>query len=61
MHGMGLIGHLQDIAVAKNQHGKNLGFRMLTALDDLAKTIGCYKVRSRLLSTFFQGYLDACG
>ncbi|KAL9089625.1 MAG: hypothetical protein Q9165_005657 [Trypethelium subeluteriae] len=32
-----------DIAVAKNQHGKNLGFRMLTALDFLAKTVGCYK------------------
>ncbi|KAF2233155.1 acyl-CoA N-acyltransferase [Viridothelium virens] len=43
LHGMGSVGHVQDIAVAKNQHGKNLGFRMLTALDFLAKTVGCYK------------------
>ncbi|KAI9655356.1 MAG: Glucosamine-phosphate N-acetyltransferase-like protein [Bathelium mastoideum] len=43
VHGMGSVGHLQDIAVAKNQHGKNLGFRMLTALDCLAKQVGCYK------------------
>lgn len=41
---MGSVGHLQDIAVAKNQQGKNLGFRMLTALDCLAKEVGCYKV-----------------
>ena len=47
VHGMGSIGHLQDIAVAKNQQGKNLGFRMLTALDSLAKEVGCYKVRRR--------------
>jgi glucosamine-phosphate N-acetyltransferase len=41
---MGSVGHIQDIAVAKNQHGKNLGLKMLMALDRLGKSVGCYKV-----------------
>ncbi|KAI9713813.1 MAG: Glucosamine-phosphate N-acetyltransferase-like protein [Bogoriella megaspora] len=43
VHGMSSVGHIQDIAVAKNQSGKNLGLRMLTALDYLARDVGCYK------------------
>ena len=41
---VGLIGHIEDIAVAKNQQGKKLGLRIIQALDYVAKSVGCYKV-----------------
>ena len=40
---MGLVGHIEDIAVAKNQQGKKLGLRIIQALDHVAKEVGCYK------------------
>ena len=43
IHKMGLVGHIEDIAVAKNQQGKKLGLRMIQALDYLADQVGCYK------------------
>lgn len=43
----GLVGHIEDIAVAKNQQGKKLGLRIIQALDFVAKEVGCYKVRNR--------------
>lgn len=42
--GIGLVGHIEDIAVAKNQQGKKLGLRIIQALDFVAKEVGCYKV-----------------
>lgn len=43
IHNMGLVGHIEDIAVAKNQQGKKLGLRIIQALDYVAENVGCYK------------------
>ncbi len=44
IHNLGRVGHIEDIAVAKDQQGKKLGLRMIQALDYLAEKVGCYKV-----------------
>lgn len=48
IHNLGLVGHIEDIAVAKDQQGKKLGLRIIQALDFVAEKVGCYKVRSAL-------------
>ena len=39
------MGHIEDIAVAKDQQGKKLGLSIIQALDYVAEKVGCYKVR----------------
>jgi glucosamine-phosphate N-acetyltransferase len=46
IHELGLVGHIEDIAVAKDQQGKKLGLRIIQALDFVAEGVGCYKVCS---------------
>lgn len=43
IHHLGLVGHIEDIAVAKDQQGKKLGLRIIQALDYVAENVGCYK------------------
>lgn len=43
IHQCSSVGHLEDIAVAKSQQGKGLGKKIILALDDIAKSLGCYK------------------
>lgn len=43
IHSLGLVGHIEDIAVAKDQQGKKLGLRLIQALDFIAGKVGCYK------------------
>ncbi|TKA22856.1 hypothetical protein B0A50_07756 [Salinomyces thailandicus] len=43
IHHLGLVGHIEDIAVAKDQQGKKLGLRIIQALDFVAEKTGCYK------------------
>ncbi|KAI0107907.1 acetyltransferase [Hypoxylon sp. NC0597] len=43
IHSLGLVGHIEDIAVAKDQQGKKLGLRVIQALDFIAEKVGCYK------------------
>ncbi|KAL2020483.1 hypothetical protein VTK56DRAFT_8368 [Thermocarpiscus australiensis] len=43
IHNLGAVGHIEDIAVAKDQQGKKLGLRVIEALDYIAKKTGCYK------------------
>ncbi|KAI9813554.1 MAG: Glucosamine-phosphate N-acetyltransferase-like protein [Thelocarpon impressellum] len=43
IHNLGLVGHIEDIAVAKDQQGKKLGLKMIQALDYVAEKVGCYK------------------
>lgn len=43
IHNLGLVGHIEDIAVAKDQQGKKLGLRIIQALDYVAGKVGCYK------------------
>lgn len=42
-HDMCLVGHVEDLLVGDGQSGKNLGGRILEALDQVAKDLGCYK------------------
>ncbi|KNG50277.1 glucosamine 6-phosphate n-acetyltransferase [Stemphylium lycopersici] len=37
IHQLGLVGHIEDIAVAKDQQGKKLGLRIIQALDFVAE------------------------
>ncbi|KAK1776405.1 acyl-CoA N-acyltransferase [Copromyces sp. CBS 386.78] len=43
IHNLGSVGHIEDIAIAKDQQGKKLGLRMIQALDFIAEKTGCYK------------------
>jgi glucosamine-phosphate N-acetyltransferase len=43
IHNLGLVGHIEDIAVSKDQQGKKLGLRIIQALDYVAEKVGCYK------------------
>ncbi|KAG8528672.1 uncharacterized protein KY384_006359 [Bacidia gigantensis] len=43
IHNLGLVGHIEDIVVSKDQQGKKLGLRIIEALDAVAKEVGCYK------------------
>ncbi|PKS12107.1 hypothetical protein jhhlp_001405 [Lomentospora prolificans] len=43
IHSLGQVGHIEDIAVAKDQQGKKLGLRIIQALDYVAEKVGCYK------------------
>jgi glucosamine-phosphate N-acetyltransferase len=44
LHGLGVVGHVEDIAVARDQKGKRMGLRVLEALLFAARERGCYKV-----------------
>jgi hypothetical protein len=41
---MGIVAHVQDIAVARTQKGKRIGLRVLEALVYAAAEYGAYKV-----------------
>ncbi|KAL1993792.1 hypothetical protein VTN49DRAFT_2461 [Thermomyces lanuginosus] len=43
IHTLGLVGHIEDIAVARDQQGKKLGLRIIQTLDAVAAKVGCYK------------------
>jgi glucosamine-phosphate N-acetyltransferase len=43
IHNLGVVGHIEDIAVAKDQQGKKLGLKIIQALDFIAEKVGCYK------------------
>ena len=45
IHDLGMVGHIEDIAVAKDQQGKKLGLRIIEALSGVAEKVGCYKVK----------------
>jgi len=44
IHELGMVGHIEDIAVEKGQQGMKLGLRIIQALDFVAAQVGCYKV-----------------
>lgn len=56
IHALGLVGHIEDIAVAQDQQGKKLGLRIIQTLDYVAERVGCYKVFFSL-SLFQSEYL----
>lgn len=60
IHDCGLVGHIEDISVAKSEQGKKLGYTMITSLTDLAKKAGCYKVILDC-SPHNVGFYEKCG
>jgi GNAT superfamily N-acetyltransferase len=40
----GLVGHVEDIAVAKSMQGRKLGVKLINALEEIGRTQGCYKI-----------------
>ncbi|KAF3765191.1 acyl-CoA N-acyltransferase [Cryphonectria parasitica EP155] len=43
IHNRGLVGHVEEIAIAKEHQGKGLGLKMIQAIDSVGKSVGCYK------------------
>ncbi|KAF9429414.1 Glucosamine-phosphate N-acetyltransferase-like protein [Entomortierella beljakovae] len=44
IHELGLVGHIEDIAVSADQQGKKLGLRIIETLKAIGQQAGCYKV-----------------
>jgi glucosamine-phosphate N-acetyltransferase len=38
-----VAGHIEDIAVAKSEQGKKFGIKIIHALTEISKKVGCYK------------------
>lgn len=60
IHECGLVGHIEDIAVAKDQQGKKLGIRLIKALIAIGKAQGAYKVILDC-SDHNIGFYEKCG
>lgn len=60
VHNLGLVGHIEDIAVAKDQQGKKLGLRIIQALDHIGEKVGCYKTILDC-SEYNEGFYVKCG
>ncbi|RDW80242.1 acyl-CoA N-acyltransferase (Nat)-1 [Coleophoma cylindrospora] len=60
IHHLGMVGHIEDIAVAKDQQGKKLGLKMIQALDFVAEHVGCYKTILDC-SEINEGFYLKCG
>jgi GNAT superfamily N-acetyltransferase len=43
IHDLGLIGHIEEIAIAREHQKKRLGLALLDALNVVAQNVGCYK------------------
>jgi glucosamine-phosphate N-acetyltransferase len=43
LRGLGRVGHIEDIAVAREMQGKKLGLRIIEALTYISENAGCYK------------------
>ena len=43
LRGLGCVGHIEDIAVQKDQQGRKLGLRVIQALTGISEAQGCYK------------------
>ncbi|PYH45364.1 fumarate hydratase [Aspergillus saccharolyticus JOP 1030-1] len=60
IHSLGMVGHIEDIAVDKDQQGKRLGLRLIQALDFVAEKVGCYKTILDCSETN-EGFYLKCG
>ena len=58
IHNLGLVGHIEDIVVNKDQQGMKLGLRIIEALDYIAEKVGCYKVSLRLFWSAFKAQVS---
>lgn len=60
IHLCGKVGHIEDIAVAATEQGKNLGRAMISKLTKAAENAGCYKVILDC-SAHNVGFYEKCG
>lgn len=60
LRNLGIVGHIEDIAIANDQQGKKLGITIIHALDHIAKEVGCYKAILDC-SEKNQGFYEKCG
>lgn len=60
IHECALLGHIEDISVAKSQQGKKLGYSMIVGLTKVAQQAGCYKVVLDC-SVHNGGFYEKCG
>jgi len=44
IHKGGLVGHIEDVSVRKDWHGKRVGKQLVHHALDYCKSLGCYKV-----------------
>jgi len=44
IHGGGLVGHVEDVAVKKGVEGRGIGGSLVKAAVQIARELGCYKV-----------------
>ncbi|KAA8651007.1 hypothetical protein EYZ11_004302 [Aspergillus tanneri] len=60
IHNRGIIGHIEEVVVSKDQQGKRLGIKLIQAIDSIAVNLGCYKT---ILDTAERnaGFYAKCG
>jgi glucosamine-phosphate N-acetyltransferase len=59
LRGLGSVGHIEDIAVDKQQQGKKLGIRIIQALTHISETSGCYKTILNCSNDNIREFFDA--
>jgi len=60
LRGLGRVGHIEDIAVAREMQGKKLGLRIIQALTQISEDVGCYKTILNCSETNIPFY-EKCG
>jgi glucosamine-phosphate N-acetyltransferase len=60
LRGLGMVGHIEDIAVDKSQQGKKLGLRVIQALTGISERMGSYKTILNC-STSNVPFYEKCG
>jgi glucosamine-phosphate N-acetyltransferase len=60
IHNLGTIGHIEEVSVLRDQQGKKLGLKLINALDNVAKNLGCYKAILNC-SELNEGFYVKCG
>lgn len=60
IRGCGSCGHIEDVVVDTTYRGKNLGKRVVDALMEHAKEVGCYKVILDCAESN-QAFYEKCG
>jgi hypothetical protein len=60
LRGLGVVGHIEDIAVDKSQQGKKLGLRVIQALTGISERQGAYKTILNC-STANVPFYEKCG
>lgn len=49
LHGLGAVGHFEDVAVDKSQRGGQLGLCLVKALIGISEGMGCFKTTGNCL------------